>query len=68
MKIKAELTNLAEQKDGFKLIAYYKGFFWTLSNYIDAYQSLSTEIIQADQEKFIETNKEKIVNGITKVT
>ena len=48
MKIKSELTKLAELKDGFKLMAYYKGFFWTLSNYIDAYLSLSTEIIKAD--------------------
>ncbi|KAM3145382.1 hypothetical protein pb186bvf_002426 [Paramecium bursaria] len=59
MQIKKQLQSFREDSNGFKYHAYYKGYYWTISNYMNTYYQLSTGLIQVNYNTLIETNLEK---------
>jgi superkiller protein 3 len=63
-QIKKDVDTLRQDP---KLYDYYKTFYWTLSNYVSAYRSLSSGLINGNTD-FDESEKESlIVKGLQKV-
>ncbi|KAM3135106.1 hypothetical protein pb186bvf_012752 [Paramecium bursaria] len=68
LAIQKQLNQLSNQKDGFKYLAYYRGFYWMLLNYLSAIKLLGTGFIKIEQRAFIETTQEQIQDAAIKVS
>ncbi|KAM3144785.1 hypothetical protein pb186bvf_003094 [Paramecium bursaria] len=60
IQIKKQFQLFEQDKDGQKYLQFYKGFYWTLSNYINIYFQLGSGLIQINYNKLIETKLEQI--------
>ncbi|KAM3128340.1 hypothetical protein pb186bvf_019530 [Paramecium bursaria] len=68
MMVKKQLQVYQSDPQGFKYIAFYKGFYWTLSNYMNTYYQLSTGLMQVNYNTLIESKQEKAAEKAIKLS
>ncbi|CAD8088023.1 unnamed protein product [Paramecium primaurelia] len=59
-----QLQEFQKSAEGLNQLAYYKAFFWTLFNYIQAYTNQSTGLFQYNTNQTIETTTEKVADNL----